>query len=53
MNRKKKILKTKILAKKTNKEIFPGLYEMSDGSILNTECEPRVTYNKKGIVNKS
>ena len=50
MKQKKKAVKSSLRDKKAPKEvieIFPGLYEMPDGSILNTECEPRVPYMRK------
>ena len=28
-------------------EIFPGVYEMPDGSILSTDCDPQAPYIRK------
>jgi hypothetical protein len=28
-------------------EIFSGLYEMPDGSILNSDCDPQAPYKRK------
>ena len=55
MKHKKNITIKKTRIKKldieTSEEIFPGLFQLPDGSLLNTQCEPEVRYirEKKGM----